>query len=83
MIPCPALRNLRNQLAKELCVELTEKGKIIVKPDQRTNIKGIYAAGDITTGTNEFEQAITAAAEGSIAAASCYEDVSNKKIAGY
>ncbi|MBS3176948.1 FAD-dependent oxidoreductase [Candidatus Woesearchaeota archaeon] len=72
-----------NELAKQLNAQLNERGKIIVKNDQRTNIKGVYAAGDITTATNEFEQAITACAQGSIAAASCYEDLSNQQTQRY
>ena len=52
-------------LAKELNVKLDERGYIPTDKQQRTNIKGVYAAGDITGG---LRQIITAAAEGAIAA---------------
>jgi thioredoxin reductase (NADPH) len=55
----------QNSLAKELGVKLDETGYIVVDKQQRTNIKGVYAAGDITGG---LRQVITACAEGAIAA---------------
>lgn len=56
------------KLAKDLGVECDEDGYIRIEPDGRTNIKGVWAAGDITTGSNKFKQIITAASEGAIAA---------------
>ncbi len=55
----------QNELAKKLKVKLTEQGYIIVDPQMRTNIKGVYAAGDITGG---LRQVVTAVAKGAIAA---------------
>jgi thioredoxin reductase (NADPH) len=60
------------ELVEMVGVEL-EAGFIKVAKDQSTNIKGIYAAGDSTTGSNMFRQVITAAAEGAIAAQSIFE----------
>mgnify|MGYP003884957071 CR=1 FL=1 len=40
--------------------------------DRSTNIPGVFAAGDITTGSNGFRQIITAVAEGAIAARSVF-----------
>lgn len=65
----------QNKLAKKLGVKLDEKGFIIVDRQMRTNIKGLYAAGDITGG---LRQVITAAAEGAIAALSSTEAVGKK-----
>ncbi len=48
----------------------TEKGYIITDKEQKTNIKGIYAAGDITN--NSLKQVITACGEGAIAATFVY-----------
>ena len=48
-------------------------GYIKVESHQATNIKGVWAAGDITTGSNGFRQVITACAEGAIAAESIYK----------
>ena len=59
--------------AKELGIKTDDKGYIIVKQDQSTNIPGVFAAGDITTGSNMLMQVITAAAEGAIAAVSVYD----------
>jgi thioredoxin reductase (NADPH) len=55
-------------LAKKAGVEVDEEGYIRIDPSGKTNVKGIWAAGDITTGSNKFKQIITAAAEGAIAA---------------
>lgn len=49
----------------------TEKGFIKVDKKQETNIKGFYAAGDITN--NELKQIVTASSQGAIAAFSCFE----------
>lgn len=66
-------------LVKDLGVKTDKEGYIVVDAAMKTNIKGVYAAGDITTGSNKFRQIITAAAEGSIAAASVYEELSKQK----
>lgn len=55
----------QNELAKQLKVRLTEQGYIMVDNQMRTNIRGVYAAGDITGG---LRQVVTAVAEGAIAA---------------
>jgi thioredoxin reductase (NADPH) len=65
----------QNSLAKELGVNLDEKGFIIVDRQQKTNVKGVYAAGDITGG---LRQVITACAEGAVAALSSTEAVGKK-----
>ncbi len=56
------------ELISNLGIDLDEEGYIKVDPSGRTNEKGIWAAGDITTGSDKFKQIITAASEGSIAA---------------
>jgi thioredoxin reductase (NADPH) len=61
------------EMAEHLGVEMDDQRYIKVNPDQSTNIEGIYAAGDITTGSNKMRQVITAAAEGAIAAGSVYK----------
>ena len=55
-------------LTRDLGIEIDEEGYIKVDPSGRTNEKGIWAAGDITTGSDKFKQIITAAAEGAICA---------------
>ncbi|MBI5347425.1 MAG: FAD-dependent oxidoreductase [Candidatus Aenigmarchaeota archaeon] len=59
-------------LAKKLGVKTGKNGRIIVKNNMSTNIPGVFAAGNVTTGSNTFDQIITAAAEGAIAAYSVY-----------
>ncbi len=56
-----------NFLAKQLGIELDEDGYIKINADGSTSLKGVWAAGDITTGSNKFKQIVTAAAEGAIA----------------
>ena len=65
----------QNELARQLNVKLDEHGYIITDKQQRTNVKGIYAAGDITGG---LRQVITACAEGAIAALSSTEALGKK-----
>ena len=38
----------------------------------RTNVEGVFAAGDLTDGSGPLKQTITAAAQGAIAAFSAY-----------
>ncbi len=62
-----------SKLVKEIGVELDKQGLIKIKRDGSTNIKGLFAAGDITTGSNKFRQVITACAEGAIATLGVYK----------
>ncbi|HDI03086.1 MAG TPA: FAD-binding protein [Candidatus Pacearchaeota archaeon] len=63
------------ELAKDLGIEL-ENGYIKVDEMQRTNVKGVYAAGDITN--RPLKQIITAAAQGAVAATTVYEELKEK-----
>lgn len=65
----------QNKIAKDLNLKLDENGFVIVDRQGRTNIKGVYAAGDITGG---LRQVITAAAEGAIAALTATEVLGKK-----
>lgn len=60
----------RTKLAKDLGVELDEKGYIKTDRQCRTNIPRVYAAGDVTGGVRQI---ITACAEGAVAALSACE----------
>jgi len=66
-------------LLEELRVEINEFGFIKVDEAQKTNIKGIFAAGDITTGSNNFRQVVTAVSEGAIATLEVFKFLNNKK----
>ncbi len=63
-----------NVLAKKLGVETDEEGYIKVDKSHRTNIGGIYAAGDITGG---IKQIVTAVGQGAVAAMSIFEDIAH------
>lgn len=62
-----------SEIVKDLGVELDDEGYIKIEKDGKTTANGIWAAGDITTGSNKFKQMITAASEGAIAANSIQE----------
>lgn len=62
------------ELAKQIGVQLDAQGFIKVDRGMRTNVPRIYAAGDVTGGV---QQIVTAIGEGSTAALSAFEDLSN------
>ena len=66
------------EIAAELGILLDEAKSIKVNADQETNIKGVYAAGDVTKGANGFRQILLAAAEGAKAAKGAYFYISGK-----
>ncbi len=66
-------------IIESLNLETDGQGYIKIKEDGSTSIKGIWAAGDVTTGSNGFRQIITACAEGAIAADSVHRYLINKK----
>lgn len=62
-------------LIKNMGVKVDEKNHIVIDSSQRTNVDGVYAAGDITTGSNKWSQIITASAEGATAARAVFYDL--------
>jgi len=65
----------QNEIAKKLGVKLDEHGYVVTDVWQRTNVKGVYAAGDITGGVRQI---VTACAEGAVAALSSTEVLGKK-----
>jgi len=63
---------------KNIGVNLDKHGFIVADEKGRTNISGIYAAGDVLSGSEE--QIATAVGEGSKAAITLYTDIINKKF---
>lgn len=61
-----------SDIAKQLGAKIDGEGYIMVDSAQKTSVEGVFAAGDITTGSNKLRQIITAAAEGAVAAKSAY-----------
>ena len=56
-------------------VELDKGGYIVTDKHQRTNIPGIYAAGDITGGIKQW---VVACAEGAVAALIAFVEVTEE-----
>jgi thioredoxin reductase (NADPH) len=70
----------RVEIPQALGVELNpETNEIHVNRAMGTNIPGIYAAGDLTDGSGNLKQTVTAAAQGAIAALAAYEHASEIK----
>ena len=67
----------RVDLARQLGVELNDGNEIVVDKSMRTNVHGVFAAGDITDASGDLKQTLTAAAQGSQAATAAYEEVSS------
>lgn len=66
----------RIEIPKKLGLELNStSNEVHVDIAQKTSIEGVYAAGDLTDGT-ELKQTITAASQGAISALSAYQYVS-------
>lgn len=63
-----------SDLPRSLGVILDSHGYIQVDQMMKTNLDGVYAAGDITNATGSFKQDVVAAAQGAIAATSAYRD---------
>jgi len=62
------------ELARKVGVALTEEGYIARDAKHRTNIPGIYAAGDVEGG---YKQIVTATGMGAEAAMTIFEDIIN------
>ena len=60
------------ELPQKLVCELDKMGFLKVDAGQGTNVPGVFAAGDLTSGSNHFAQFATAAGEGSVAANSVF-----------
>lgn len=65
-------------LSDMLGVEL-DRGYIVVDSRQKTNIEGLWSAGDITTGSGLFRQVITACSEGAVAVYDIFSYLQKKK----
>ena len=65
-----------SELAKNIGVKLNKKGEITIDHQtSKTNVDGVYAAGDVTD--KHFKQLITGVADGCTAAYSAYEYIKN------
>ena len=60
-------------IAKELGVALDEKGYAVSDPFMKTNVPGVFVAGDLSNLFGGFKQNIIATATGSLSANSAYQ----------
>ena len=65
--------DVQTELAAGLGVALNERKEIVIDVESRTNVPGVFGAGDCAN--RKFKQAITGAAEGVIAAFSAYDHI--------
>jgi thioredoxin reductase (NADPH) len=69
----------RLEIPNQLGLEINpQTGEVHVDKGLNTSVRGIYAAGDLTDGT-DLKQTITAASQGAIAALSAYQHVMELK----
>lgn len=66
----------RTELPNQLGLELNELNEVVVDKHMATSADGVFAAGDLTNGSGDLKQTITAAAQGALAATAAYEYVS-------
>lgn len=59
-------------LLKDLGVEIDDLGRIVVDAACATNVAGLYAAGDVSSGSNGIRQILSASAEGMIGVTGAY-----------
>ncbi len=67
------------ELPQQLGCALDAKGHLQVDEGMRTNIPGVFGAGDVTSGSNHFAQFTTAAGEGTVAVNSAFHYLQNGK----
>ncbi|MDO8648248.1 MAG: FAD-dependent oxidoreductase [Candidatus Peregrinibacteria bacterium] len=66
------------KLPLELGCALDERGFLKVDDTMRTNVPGVYGAGDVTSASNHFAQFTTAAGEATVAANSVFTYLATK-----
>lgn len=72
----PALgSDIRSELAREVGAEMSDEGCLIVDAHQRTNIPGLYAAGDVVLGLDQISHAM---GEGGVAATTIRNDLARQ-----
>jgi len=66
-----------NLIFKKIGVAVDDNGYIITDKEQRTNVSGVFAAGDVTN--NAFKQIVVACGEGAVACYSAYRQLAAEK----
>jgi len=65
-----------SKLVKPLDVKMNKRGEIFTDGEQKTNVPGLFAAGDVVDG---MKQIVVAAGQGAIAADSAYKYIRKEK----
>jgi thioredoxin reductase len=65
-------------LAKSLGVKTNEQGEIVIDREAKTNVPGVFAAGDVVD--TKFKQAITGAGEAVLAVYSAYVYINSTEM---
>lgn len=65
-------------LLEQLSLDL-DRGYVVVDKEQKTNISGVWAAGDITTNSASFRQVITSCSEGAVASYSIFSHLQKNR----
>ena len=69
----------RLEIPNQLGIKIdNETNEVAVNKLMETNIKGIFAAGDLTNASGPLKQTVTAAGQGAIAALSAYTFLGSK-----
>lgn len=66
-------------LTEQLAVKTNDKGYIETTDGQKTNVEGVYAAGDCTNGSSGFKQIVVACAHGAVAAKNIFFELQKEK----
>ncbi|MEK6978431.1 MAG: NAD(P)/FAD-dependent oxidoreductase [Candidatus Hydrothermarchaeota archaeon] len=64
------------EIYQKLGLETDQEGRIVTDREQRTSVKGVFAVGDVVTGTGALELILVAASQGAVAAHHIYMDLS-------
>jgi len=65
-------------ILETLGAKIDEYKCVYVGSDQKTSIKGLYAAGDVTNNSNNLRQIVSAQGEGAVAANAVYKEILNE-----
>ncbi len=65
-----------SKLVKPLEVKMNKRGQIFTDGEQKTNVPGLFAAGDVVDG---MKQIVVAAGQGAVAADSAYKYIRKEK----
>ncbi len=68
----------QNDFIKSIGLKTDDFGYVVVDSKMRTSIKGIFSAGDLNS--DNFKQAVVAAAEGAIAANTAFEEIKRESV---